>query len=310
MKGRSKENNLKFLKAFEEYCNVACDLAFKPWCYIIDAVFKRTHYYKILTKNKIIMSTIVNEVISYKRNIIKQNKDTIECDKYSDSKSEKEFSILDNLLEDHGDTITDLELLEEILVLALGGTDTSSVTACFTALLLARHPDIQEKVYQEVKEVLGDTTRPIHYDDLPKLKYLDAVLKESVRLYPPAPIIGRLADKDVTLPSGKIIPKGTTMVFNILGLHRNPKFWGEDVELFNPDRFLNDLPHPAAYIPFSYGPRNCIGYKYGMLSLKSLLATMVSRYEFLPSPVSETFRLEFKVMLKEYNNFQIRLRQR
>ncbi|CAK1552457.1 unnamed protein product [Leptosia nina] len=249
----------KFINAFEDYCNVATNLAFKPWFFMIDGVFKRIKDYDILTSNKKIMSDIVNEAISYKRKVMKQRKNSINSDNYPDLECEKQFSILDSLLANHGDTITDLELLEEILVLALAGTDTTTVTACFSALLLAEHPEIQEKIYQEIERVLGDTTRPIPYDDLPKLKYLDAVIKETLRLYPSAPLIGRLADRDVTLPSGKTIPKGTTMAITIWGMQRNPKFWGEDAHLFNPDRFMNgDLPHPAAYLPFSYGPRNCI----------------------------------------------------
>ncbi|CAK1552456.1 unnamed protein product [Leptosia nina] len=315
LRGQAKaENNAKLLEAFEEYINCASDLAFRPWCYVVESIFRRTADHKTLTKNKNIMTNIINEIIQDKRNKIRESGNKLRSDGGKLTKGDTDFSILDYLLENYGDTMTDLELLEEILVLAVGGTDTSTVAVCFTAILLSKHPDVQEKVYQEVKEVMGDTIRPIDYNDLPKLKYLEAVLKEALRLYPSAPFVGRLVDKDVTLPSGKFIPKGTTVGFNMWGMHRHPKYWGDDPERFDPERFINpNITHPVAYIPFSYGPRNCIGGKYAMLSLKTLLATLLSRYEILPPaslPPDQPFRIEYKIMLKDVNNFQIRLKKR
>ncbi|KOB64169.1 Cytochrome P450 [Operophtera brumata] len=137
---------------------------------------------------------------------------------------------------------TNVELREETLVLLLAGTDTSAVGSAFTSLMLARHPEVQNNVYEEIREVLGDSNRSVSAEDLPRLKYLEAVIKESLRLYPPVPMIVRKADKDIKL------------------LHRNPVYWGKDAEEFRPERFLeSNLKHPAAFIPFSYGPRSCLG---------------------------------------------------
>ncbi|XP_063371823.1 probable cytochrome P450 313a1 [Cydia amplana] len=120
---------------------------------------------------------------------------------------------------------------------------------------------MQDKVYQEIQAVFGETDRAVTAEDLPKLTYLEAVIKESLRLYPPVPIVTREVHGDTPLPSGITLVDDTTVMFNIWGTHRNPAYWGPDAEEFRPERFLQGpLPHPAMFVPFSHSVRNCLVY--------------------------------------------------
>lgn len=120
---------------------------------------------------------------------------------------------------------------------------------------------MQDKIYQEIIEILGDGNAQPAYSDLMQMRYLEMCIKESMRLYPSVPIIGRVASKDVHMPSGYTIPKGANIHVHIYDLHRNSDVY-PDPEKFDPERFLPEntsTRHPFSYLPFSGGPRNCIG---------------------------------------------------
>ncbi|CAG5042715.1 unnamed protein product [Parnassius apollo] len=213
--------------------------------------------------------------------------------------------------------LTDVELREEVLVLAVAGTDTSAVGASFVLCMLSRFPDIQEKVYEELFAIFGDSDRPVLADDLPKLKYLEAVIKETLRLYPPVPHIFRKVDKDLTLPSGVTLPVNTGVLVSIWSMHRNPKYWGLDAEKFEPNRFLNGHKHHQySFMPFSNGPRNCLGYQYAMMSMKTVLATLLRNYKFLPkampceADLQTPLTVKCDIMLRDSDGFQLQLETR
>lgn len=148
-------------------------------------------------------------------------------------------------------------------------TDTSSAASAFVALLLALYPEYQEKVYQEIISVIPDKNADLTQSDLDKLEFLDACIKETLRLFPTAPIIGRVASKPIKLSNNVEVPPGVPIVFGIRQVHIREKYYGSTARIFNPYRFLDesvkDLPG-GAYIPFSYGARNCIG-KYCVIPI-------------------------------------------
>ncbi|XP_075970128.1 cytochrome P450 4d2-like [Anticarsia gemmatalis] len=255
--GSQQNPELQFLKSLAKLFNAAIARMTRPWLQY-DPVYRLLPHYKHLMKNKGIVCDFVDKIIIEKR---KASEDEIANQKEVKSKSLKSF--IDILLEandENQSVYSNVELGEEALVLLVAGTDTSSVGIAFTLLLLARYPDVQEKVYQEIQEVFGDSDRPLVVEDLPHLKYLELVIKESLRLYPPVPIISRKVETEVTLPSGLTLTRDCGIFVNIWALHRNQKYWGEDAHEFKPERFINTaLTHPAAYMAFSYGPRGCIG---------------------------------------------------
>lgn len=127
------------------------------------------------------------------------------------------------------------------------------------AVLLALHPEYQEKVYREILSVMPNADAEVLQSDLDKLEFTDLCIRETLRLFPTAPIIARLPSKPIQLNNGVEIPPGVPIVFGIRQIHIQEKYYGPTAKIFNPYRFYDDavknLPG-GAYIPFSYGGRN------------------------------------------------------
>lgn len=124
------------------------------------------------------------------------------------------------------------------------------------------HPNVQNQMYEEITEVFTSDDTKINNETLSQLKYMDRVIKESMRVSPVGPVIFREALEDFEIVPGKVVPKGTTFILNIYGLHRSKELWGPNACKFDPDNFLTEnvtKRHPCSYIPFSTGRRNCIG---------------------------------------------------
>lgn len=161
---------------------------------------------------------------------------------------------------------TDNELVAQCLIFFLAGFETSSLALSLAAYELVSNPDIQQKLYEEIKTVNDEIGgKRISYDSLQKMKYLDQVVSETLRKWPIGVQIDRICVKDYVYDDGdKLkfhIEKGTNVVFSLYGVHRDPKYY-PDPEKFDPERFSNENKHhilPGTYAPFGIGPRNCIG---------------------------------------------------
>ncbi|GFT97852.1 cytochrome P450 4c3 [Nephila pilipes] len=175
----------------------------------------------------------------------------------------KRMALMDLLLEHHirTKTLTEEDIREEVDTFAFEGHDTTSMGMSWALYLIGLHKDVQNKVHEELDRIFGDDAeRPIETEDLKDMNYLDRVLKESQRLYPSVPTIARRITDDTTI-CGYPIPKESSCIVLVHQLHRNEAVF-PDPEKFDPDRFLPENSanrHPFAYIPFSAGPRNCIG---------------------------------------------------
>nr|CAD7600964.1 unnamed protein product [Timema genevievae] len=143
---------------------------------------------------------------------------------------------------------------------ATEGHDTVAAGSSFIMCVLGAHQDVQNKVLQELNEIFGDSDRPATFNDTLNMKYLERVILETLRMFPPVPIIARRINNNVKLPSGFTLPIGTTAVIATYKLHRRPDIYPNPDE-FNPDNFLPENTnnrHYYAYIPFSAGPRSCV----------------------------------------------------
>ncbi|EDV49405.1 probable cytochrome P450 313a3 [Drosophila erecta] len=187
------------------------------------------------------------------------------------------------------------EVRSECCSMVAAAFETTGVTVCHALTLLAMFPEHQDTIYQELKELFpmaGDFE--VTYDDLQRMVYLERVLNETLRLIPSVPFTPRETLQDFRLSTGVVIPKGVAIGVDIFATHRNRDHWGPDPSMFNPDHFLPDNVrdrHPYAYIPFSKGRRNCIGWKYGLMSSKLALSKILRNYK-----VSTSYRygdLEF-----------------
>lgn len=145
---------------------------------------------------------------------------------------------------------------------SIQGTDTSSAAIAYTVLLLAMHPQHQERVFEELKTVLPSKDTLICPEHIHQLPYLELCIKESLRLFPIVSLMSKKV-KNGTIKLGKYeIGPGTSIVIGVSRIHRKIKYWGSDANQFNPTRFLPEnisKVNRFAYIPFSEGARNCVG---------------------------------------------------
>lgn len=171
------------------------------------------------------------------------------------------------------------ELREQVLIFLLAGHETTATSLAFSLHLLARHPEFQDRARAEIAAVLGDRTPGAA--DLDRLPYLTRVLKEAMRLYPAAPVIGR-SSVDAAEVDGHTIPAGADVIIAPWVTHRHPGYW-PDPERFDPDRFTPEAEAARpryAWMPFGGGPRACIGQHFSMLESVIALAMILRSYEF------------------------------
>ena len=199
------------------------------------------------------------------------------------AKQGRYLDFLDILLsseDEEGNGLTDIEIRNEVDTFMSGGHHTVTSSIGWTLYCLAKYPEHQEKVREEVRHVL-DGRKQLEYDDLKKLQYTQWCIKEAMRLYPPVGDIYREANKDLEV-CGYTIPKGAHIAFSTASLHRHPDVW-ENPHDFDPLRFHSDEVEkrsPYAYMPFSAGPRNCIGQNFAMNEVRVVIASIVHRFNF------------------------------
>ncbi|KAK7863034.1 hypothetical protein R5R35_010776 [Gryllus longicercus] len=185
--------------------------------------------------------------------------------------------------------LSDEDLSAQAVIFFFAGFETVSIAICLTAHLLSHHEDVQNRLYAEVAEMMEETGGKPTYESLQGMKYLDAVLNETLRLYPPAVGTDRVCQEDVLLPAGArsgptLVRKGTPISIPITGLHYDPEFW-TDPEKFDPERFSDENKHnikPFTYMPFGVGPRVCIGQRFALVEVKLALVHLLANFELHP----------------------------
>jgi cytochrome P450 len=198
-----------------------------------------------------------------------------------------------------GETMSETEVRDQMTTFLFAGHETTSLALTYTLMLLAQHPTVEERLLAEYDDVLaGD---PPRLDQLDALTYTDRVMKESLRLYPPAYVLFRQTSEDVVLDDYRI-PEGTKVTLPQFRLHVDDRFY-DAPEAFDPDRWTDamedDLPE-YAYFPFGGGPRHCIGMRFARMELKTVLPTILQRASFeLESDPDPEMRLSASYRTKE-----------
>ncbi|KAK2502976.1 hypothetical protein MC885_018043 [Smutsia gigantea] len=178
--------------------------------------------------------------------------------------------------------LTDMELVAQSIIFIFAGYETTSSVLSFIMYLLATHPDVQQKLQEEIDATFPNKTLPT-YDALVQMEYLDMVVNESLRLFPVAGRLERVCKEDVEI-KGVLIPKGTVVMVPIFILHKDPELWPEPEE-FRPERFSKknkDSINPYIYMPFGSGPRNCIGMRFALLNMKLAIVRVLQNFSFKP----------------------------
>ncbi|XP_055619250.1 cytochrome P450 9e2-like [Toxorhynchites rutilus septentrionalis] len=183
--------------------------------------------------------------------------------------------------------MSEAEMIAQCFIFFLAGFDTVSTSAMLAIYELVRNPEIQEKLYEEVKKTHSELGgKPLTYDAVQKMKYMDMVVSESLRLWSPAPAIDRLCVRDYVLDDGEglkfTIDKGTCVWFPAHGLHHDPRYY-PNPEKFEPERFNDENKkkvHLATYMPFGIGPRNCIGSRFALMEVKTVIYHLLLKFSF------------------------------
>jgi cytochrome P450 len=185
--------------------------------------------------------------------------------------------------DESGGGMRDEQLRDEVMTLLLAGHETTAVSLSWTWYLLAQYPEIEKKLWSELREVLHG--RSPTTQDLSKLPYTERVVKEVMRLYPPAWAIVRNSLEDCEL-GGYRVPARATLMMSQWVMHRDPRYF-EQPESFNPDRWLDDRAKGTpkfAYFPFGGGPRSCIGAAFATMEAILVLATIAQKYQIRVAP--------------------------
>ncbi|XP_064256684.1 leukotriene-B4 omega-hydroxylase 3-like [Passer domesticus] len=184
-------------------------------------------------------------------------------------------------IDENGHTLSDEDIAAEADTFMFEGHDTTDSGLAWLFYNLAGHPEHQERCRQEVQELLaGQDTADIDWEDLSQLPFTTMCIKESLRLHPPVTAVSQCCTEDIPLPDGRVIPKGVICLMSIYGTHHNPDLWPEP-EVFNPLRFSPENSKGQcllSIIPFSAGPRNCIGQSFAMAEMKVAVALTLSRF--------------------------------
>ncbi len=234
----------------------------------------------------------------------------VDCVKRRRASTERPRDLLTLMIEakdkDTGRQFSDLEIRDELLGMLQAGHDTLTSALTFASYLLAKHSKIQEDCADELDALRGVPATPA---DLEKLPLLQAVFKETLRLYPPAWAIARITNRDCVL-QGRPLKKGSVVNQVQFLTHRHPDFWDSPDE-FRPARFLGEASsrHKYAYYPFAAGPRSCIGAQFATIEGCMLLAVLLQNFRI--SNVNEKLlRLDSTFALKPMDPIRLRLEPR
>ncbi|KAF5277259.1 hypothetical protein FQA39_LY18508 [Lamprigera yunnana] len=305
---QTKSDN-NYVLSVKAMCAIIIERIFSP-LKMINSLYKLTYTYYKQKKYLSIIHGYTNSVITARRNNLSK-KTNVKTNNIEEVKQRLAF--LDLLLQYNmnEDTLSMESIREEVDTFMFEGHDTTASGISFTLYCLSQNKYIQDKVSAELDQIFSDDQgRSATLNDLQDMKYLEMVIKESLRLYPPVPAFSRRLKED-TPYENEILPKGLVLTLLPVSLHRDEKFF-PDPEKFDPERFSPEnmtKRSPYVYVPFSAGPRNCIGQRFAILEMKSVISKVLRHFELLGVP-NHTPILSIEIILKSHNGLPIRLRKR
>ncbi|CAG9771771.1 unnamed protein product [Ceutorhynchus assimilis] len=306
-----EQENSEYIKSVKALCSIIVDRIFSPLHPLLYPI--TWNYYKEKRALKVVHA-YVEDVISQR--IEEKSKKNLNKDRH---KMEEDFGLkrrlafLDLLLETtiDGQLLSKRDLRDEVNTFMFEGHDTTSTAISFCLLMLATHPEAQEKVIKEQIDIFGSNLKTASptYNELNEMKYLDLVIKETLRLFPSVPFFGRKLSNDIEF-KGNLYPKGLTVMIIPYAFQRNPNIFPNPEE-FIPERFQDyNNKFPYAYTPFSAGPRNCIGQKFAMLEMLSTVSKVIRNFKLAPSKPEHKIKIAAETILISANGVRISLENR
>ncbi|KAG0295241.1 hypothetical protein BGZ97_004868 [Linnemannia gamsii] len=200
-----------------------------------------------------------------------------------------------NSVDENGQPFDRIYLRDMLMNFLLAGRDTSTNLLTFMCYNLGKHPEVMDRLREEIFSVVGRDRKPDH-EDIKKLKFLKQVINETLRLYPAVPFNIKTCLEDDVLPNGYFIPKGSLVVHSSYVTHRMKEYWGEDAEEFDPDRWGPErvkMVRPFMFFPFHAGPRICLGQNFAYNQAMNTMVRVMQKYTwkvvegFEPKPESD-----------------------
>ncbi|XP_072994983.1 cytokinin hydroxylase [Typha latifolia] len=213
----------------------------------------------------------------------------IESRKQGDSSSIQQQDLLGFLLAGNQEKLTTRELVDECKTFFFGGHETTGLALSWTLLMLALHPEWQTALREEIIEITKDEGALNTTTMLSKLTKMGWVLNEMLRLYSPAPNAQRQAREAIKIGEDIVIPKGTNIWVDVVGMHHDPELWGEDANEFKPERWFKEglyggCKHRMGFLPFGFGGRMCVGKNLTLIEYKVVLSLILRRFALSVSP--------------------------
>ncbi|XP_046449158.1 cytochrome P450 4c3-like isoform X2 [Daphnia pulex] len=290
---RSEEEKAIYVKNLHRIGQIVMERGIRPWL-TFDWIYQFSTLGRENQRCVTALHAFTNQVIKDRREALKREaKTSQDNNNVQEEKCDapKRLAFLDLLIkasETNAD-FNDDDIREEVDTVMFAGHDTTASAMTWFLYCIAKHPEHQQMVMEEVDQVFGgDAERPCSTQDAAQLKYLECCIKETLRLYPSVPAVMRSLTEDIDI-GGYTLPAGVSVALMIYGMHHSPLVY-PDPEAFKPERFLPENcvgRHPYAFIPFSAGPRNCIGQKYGILEIKIVLANLMRQFRFAVADMSQ-----------------------
>ncbi|XP_077135751.1 cytochrome P450 4V2 [Ranitomeya variabilis] len=303
-----------YIRAIYEMSDMIQRRQMMPWLWP-DFIYYHLKTGKRHNENLKILHSFTDQTILERAQELKNVKSNVDQDDDSDAKKTKKRSaFLDMLLkatDEAGNTMSHKDIREEVDTFMFEGHDTTAAALNWALFLVGSHPEVQKKVHKELDDTFGQSDRPVTMEDMKKLRYLEAVVKEALRIFPSVPFFARTITEDCTI-RGFTVPKGVNVVIVPYALHRDPEYFPKPEE-FNPERFFSENAsgrNPYAYIPFSAGLRNCIGQRFALMEEKVVLSAILRNFTVKASQSRDDICLVGELILRPQDGIFIQLEKR
>uniref|UniRef100_A0AAT9UTK2 Cytochrome P450 3638F2 n=1 Tax=Maconellicoccus hirsutus TaxID=177089 RepID=A0AAT9UTK2_MACHI len=207
--------------------------------------------------------------------------------------------------------ITKEHVEDEVFGIIFGSLGTTSETVCFLSLMLAIHQEAQQKVYDEIEIICGDTDQEFQKEDLKKLVYLEQCVNETLRKFTIVPVDFRTHHEDIMLKNGQVIPAGCLVLLALYKIHHNKKFF-PNADNWDPRHFDREriTQWRQSFFPFGSGPRLCVGSKYAMMSIKIQLVHLLRRYRLTTEMKMRDIHIVFGMVTQNDSGYRLKLHSR
>ncbi|XP_015918285.2 cytochrome P450 4C1-like [Parasteatoda tepidariorum] len=303
-----------YVKGVLELTYLVFQRFFRPWLWIENIYPYFPAGRKFLNTSAIVHEFTDKLISERKQAKLERRMSSVDSQVSNDSSyKRKKRALLDLLLDEHiqNNSISETEIREEVDTFTFEGHDTTSIAMSWTLYLIGLHPWVQDKVHDELDSIFGESDREVDVDDIKNMKYLECVVKESMRLYPSVAVFGREIREDLQCRE-HVIPKGSMCHVNVYFLHRDPEVF-PNPEKFDPDRFSPENSagrHPFAYVPFSAGPRNCIGQRFALMEVKTVVSSILRKFKVKSLDPRDKINLLNEIVMRPEGEIRIQIRRR